>query len=735
VYAYPTVRKLAEHVEGQRKATLAPESKPSSVPLPENVARKPGAALVAAQMTAMLFMMALLSLPLIAIIPPIASLFYGRATILETLAYVAAISFALWPVMIAFGIGSKWLIIGRYRAGAHPLYGRYYFRWWLVSRLQTVSGAGLLIGTPLMPLYYRLMGAKVGRNCALDTAHVSAWDLVSIGDDTSIGSDTQLLGCRVENGHLILGTVDIGSRCFVGLHSAFGLNVTMGDGASLDDQSFLPDGEQIPQGEGRRGSPARKAEVAVPETIPLRPSKARIALFTTAQILSAFALAFLVGLPGLAFILMSAQLIIADLGNSIALILAGVPLLIIIYCFWIAACKAMVLRHARPGVYPLHGITDLRYWLAAGLMRAARGLMLPIFTTIYLPPWMRLLGARIGKHSEMSTIFSFLPDLLTVGDGSFFADGSILGGRRTNCGRFEVAANVIGKRSFIGNSAILPPGASIGDRCLIGVLSTPPERSCTPPDGTDWLGSPGFQLPNREKVDGFDDTVTYVPTTVLYAQRAVIDSCRILIPAYTGTAFALAGIVSLVLAYETFGIAIAIAFVPALALAFAATAVLLVVGLKWAVMGKFKPVIKPLWSPYVWLNEMVNGAYESIMAPVVAVFSGTPVAPFLLRLLGCKIGRHCYIGTALFSEFDLVSIGDHAALNGGAIIQNHLFEDRIMKSSYLTIGDRCSVGPMGVVLYDARMEEGAVLGSMSLLMKGEVMPAHSRWHGIPTVQG
>ncbi len=39
-------------------------------------------------------------------------------------------------------------------------------------------------------------------------------------------------------------------------------------------------------------------------------------------------------------------------------------------------------------------------------------------------------------------------------------------------------------------------------------------------------------------------------------------------------------------------------------------------------------------------------------------------------------------------------------------IQNHLFEDRIMKSSYLTIEHGCSVGNMSVVLYDTRMEEG-----------------------------
>jgi non-ribosomal peptide synthetase-like protein len=103
-------------------------------------------------------------------------------------------------------------------------------------------------------------------------------------------------------------------------------------------------------------------------------------------------------------------------------------------------------------------------------------------------------------------------------------------------------------------------------------------------------------------------------------------------------------------------------------------------------------------------------------------------------LLGCRIGRHCYIETALFSEFDLVEIGDHVALNAGTVMQNHLFEDRVMKSSRLRIGAGCTVGNMSVVLYDTHMEPGAVLEPLSLLMKGETMPETSRWHGIPTVE-
>jgi hypothetical protein len=41
---------------------------------------------------------------------------------------------------------------------------------------------------------------------------------------------------------------------------------------------------------------------------------------------------------------------------------------------------------------------------------------------------------------------------------------------------------------------------------------------------------------------------------------------------------------------------------------------------------------------------------------------------------------------------------------------------------------------MSVVLYDSHMQHGAVLGPLSLLMKGEIVPPATRWHGIPTVK-
>ncbi len=99
--------------------------------------------------------------------------------------------------------------------------------------------------------------------------------------------------------------------------------------------------------------------------------------------------------------------------------------------------------------------------------------------------------------------------------------------------------------------------------------------------------------------------------------------------------------------------------------------------------------------------------------------------------MGCTVEKNAFIETTPFSEFDLVRIGDCAALNSGAVIQNPLFEDRIMKSDYPKVGDNCSVGNTAVVLYSPEMGEGSSIGPLSLLMKGDPLTKKSRWQGIP----
>jgi non-ribosomal peptide synthetase-like protein len=148
-------------------------------------------------------------------------------------------------------------------------------------------------------------------------------------------------------------------------------------------------------------------------------------------------------------------------------------------------------------------------------------------------------------------------------------------------------------------------------------------------------------------------------------------------------------------------------------------------------VGRIRPVVKPLWSRFIWNNELVNGVYETVAAPAMGALMGTPFLAPCLRLMGCKVGKWCYLETTLFSEFDLVKIGDRACLNLGSTIQTHLFEDRVFKADRVRIADGCTVGNMAVVLYGTEMQSGSNLGPLSVLMKGEILPAATRWQGTP----
>ncbi len=127
----------------------------------------------------------------------------------------------------------------------------------------------------------------------------------------------------------------------------------------------------------------------------------------------------------------------------------------------IAVVKWLVLGRVKAGEYDLHSGFYVRKWFVDQLMELSLDVMGPLYATIYLAPWYRLLGARLGRRAEVSTASFISPDLLTVDDEGFIADAvSAFGAARVEDGRVTVDEARVGRRrSFVGNSALLPPRA------------------------------------------------------------------------------------------------------------------------------------------------------------------------------------------------------------------------------------------------------------------------------------
>jgi hypothetical protein len=103
---------------------------------------------------------------------------------------------------------------------------------------------------------------------------LTTFDVVSVGDGTSIGMDTSLDGSWVEGGSLHIAPIKIGRDCFVGNRCAIGANTVMEDGTGLGDLSMLPDGSRVPAGELWTGSPAGPAGRLEPEPDARHPGEA-----------------------------------------------------------------------------------------------------------------------------------------------------------------------------------------------------------------------------------------------------------------------------------------------------------------------------------------------------------------------------------------------------------------------------------------------------------------------------
>jgi acetyltransferase-like isoleucine patch superfamily enzyme len=124
--------------------------------------------------------------------------------------------------------------------------------------------------TPLLPLFHRLMGMKVGARVQINTAVIGDSNLIEIGDDTVIGGDVTLVAHAAERGDLLTARVKIGSRVTVGLMAVIMPGVEIGDRAVIAANAVLKKGTKVGPGELWGGVPAVKlgARDAVPSEAP-----------------------------------------------------------------------------------------------------------------------------------------------------------------------------------------------------------------------------------------------------------------------------------------------------------------------------------------------------------------------------------------------------------------------------------------------------------------------------------
>jgi non-ribosomal peptide synthetase-like protein len=645
---------------------------------------------------------------------------------------------------IFFGIAGKWLAIGKVKPGRYPLWGVYYFRWWLSRRFLSLLHLKWFEGTPLIRALLRALGAKVGEDAVISDLDPSAIDLVTIGKHASLGGKLLLANAQVVGNELIIGRIEIGDDVSIASSVVIGPNVTIGEGAELADLTSIDAGTVVGAWERWEGSPGRRVGSLDPAALPAAAETTRMRKLAHTLIY----LLMLIILPPITLIpIIPAFYLFDNLSDVIdqvlgldyltvlpmlawpaAMVLIPVTVLMIALVRWIVLPQVVT-----KGTYSIHSWFALRKWIVALATELTLETLAALYATVYMCSWYRLMGAKIGKDAEISASPGGRYDLTEIGEKCFIADEVVLGDENVRRGWMTLEPIRTGDRVFVGNSAVLPPGTNIPDGCLIGIKSVPPDPArVTMAPGDIWFGSPPINLPGRQRFDNIPAEWTFEPSKWRRRGRAIFEAFRVSLPTMLSITFGTLAVEILapsILAHDyELLVPLFIAASTGIALSMTAVAILI----KWGLMGTYRPTMRPMWSWWALCTEAVGVTYFSMAATLLLDhLCGTPMLPWVLRLFGCRFGQGVFLNTNDITEFDCIEVGDFCVINVEAALQTHLYEDRVMKVGRVTLGTGVTLGAGSTVLYDTHVGDFAQIGQLTVIMKGESIPGHSQWQGAP----
>ena len=159
-------------------------------------------------------------------------------------------------------------------------------------------------------------------------------------------------------------------------------------------------------------------------------------------------------------------------------------------CLMAASAAANRLTGARTPPDEAMKISDMswplmrwaRYMIASHVVRILAGGMFrgsPIWTA-----YLRLNGAKIGRHVYVNSLFVSDHNLLEFGDDVVIGSEVHLSGHTVEGGVVKTARVRLGREVTIGLGAVIDIGVTIGDGSQVGALSLVPKHSTLAPGAT-----------------------------------------------------------------------------------------------------------------------------------------------------------------------------------------------------------------------------------------------------------
>ncbi len=643
---------------------------------------------------------------------------------------------------VAFTVLVKRLLIGRYTPRRAPVWGGFYVRHWLVQLTARLIPWRTLEGTTFHATVLRALGATVGQRVHLHrnvNLHQGGWDLLTLGDDASLGQDCWLRLVDLEDGELVIAPITVGAGAALEPRAGLDGDTELGPGASLSPLSSLRRGTRVPAGERWEGVPAQRVGLTPPApALPAEPRTWSPAVHGLALLGARTAMAALLGLPTVGLALAVATLF--GVGAERALAWLTSPSLAP-GIFWAGtgiavaagpltvACEALLCRALGPvreGVIGRWSPAYLRVALKTDLVARAGDVL---SGTLFYPMWLRTAGMKVGRGAEVSTILDVVPELIEIGPDSFFADGIYLGGPRVFQGTVTLAKVRLGANTFLGNHVVIPGGQTLPEDVLLGVCTVADDTRVQP--GTGWFGLPPFELPRREVV-AVDRSLTHDPSFIRYWNRVFWEALRFTLPVLPALALALWYATLAHAELHWAPLPFLLVALPLANLAFLGAFALLVLGAKWALLGRVKPGQHALWSCWCSRWDFHYVMWVVYGRGLLTALEGTMFLTWYLRAMGMSIGHGVVLGPGFAQVVDPDMLHFEDGVTVSAMFQAHTFEDRVLKIDHVHLRKGCSVGHAAVLLYGADIGAEATVAPHSVVMKREHLLPGRTYAGCPT---
>jgi non-ribosomal peptide synthetase-like protein len=665
--------------------------------------------------------------------------------------YLRTVEFALglFVIFSALPIVAKWLLIGKFKPQAIPIWSLRYFRFWAIKALIR-SAPMAAFGGPLYNLYLRLLGAKIGAKTVIHAQLIPVCtDLISIGPNTILRQDSIVLGYKAQSNYIHTGRIDIGADVFIGEASVIDINTVMEDGSQLGDSSSLHSGQRIPKGKRYHGSPARETTANYCTVEPMHCTALRRGMYALVMLILAFATLpfpvlvvyswfpdiyqyfggpdFPYDAPRPALLLLSGKLLLI----TFALFFGGVGAAVLSIGV-VPRIFNLILREDK--TYPLYGV----HYLVQQII--GRSTNSDFFNRLFgdscgIVHYMRWLGWNLNTIVQTGSNFGEdqkhdNPYLCDIGSGTMVSDGFMMVNTMMSSSSFKLGMVKIGDNNYLGNYIRYPVEGKTGVNCLIGT------KTLVPIDGpirenVGLLGSPCFEIPravdrDKQMSQAIDEATRRqrlraknrynIVTAVLFLLKSWF-------PLYV---MALAGAVAF-LYFPRYGMA-GIAAFAAFSFFFAVLSAWFVerasLGFDW-----LTPQIALVLDKYYWFHERHWHMFG--LVPIAAWFAGTPFKNIFSRLEGVKMGKMVFDDGIRWTEYSLLDIGDYANFNTLSILWPHSLEEGVFKSDRIKLGKGCTLCSGSLTHYGVTMGDHVVLDVNAYLMKGEIMDSYTTWRGNP----